>query len=235
MLDTLAELNRHHAQSVWRPGDRDAHRAVRDGLSHADLRSRPDGPVQGAESRSSSCTGRIHAQARHLCGQLSSGAASGRARTCGSSSFTIAVGTSTTICLGTSRCSAKAPTSLRRAGQDLKQRGLLDDTLVIWGGEFGRTVYCQGDLTETNYGRDHHPRCFTHVACGRRREDRNQCSARPTTSGYNVVSDPVHVHDFQATMLHCLGIDHQRLTYKFQGRHFRLTDVAGKVVSKILS
>jgi uncharacterized protein (DUF1501 family) len=117
---------------------------------------------------------------------------------------------------------------------DLKQRGLLDDTLVLWGGEFGRTVYCQGRLTETNYGRDHHPRCFTMWAAG--------AGIKPgVTIGetddfcYNVVSDPVHVHDIQATLLNQLGVDHKRLTYKFQGRYFRLTDVAGEVVTKLLA
>ncbi len=118
--------------------------------------------------------------------------------------------------------------------QDLKQRGLLDDTLVVWGGEFGRTVYCQGKLTEANYGRDHHPRCFTMWMAGG--------GIKPgVTFGetddycYNVVKDPVHVHDIQATILHCLGVDHKKLTYKFQGRHFRLTDVAGNPVSAILA
>ncbi|MCS6953064.1 MAG: DUF1501 domain-containing protein [Bryobacterales bacterium] len=116
---------------------------------------------------------------------------------------------------------------------DLKQRGLLDDTLVIWGGEFGRTVYCQGRLTETNYGRDHHPRCFTMWLAGG--------GIKPgITIGetddycYNIVSDPVHIHDLQATILHCLGVDHTRLTYQYQGRHFRLTDVSGEVVKKLL-
>jgi len=116
---------------------------------------------------------------------------------------------------------------------DLKQRGLLEDTLVIWGGEFGRTVYCQGRLTPTEYGRDHHPRCFTVWMAGGGVQ-------AGTTLGetddycYNVVRDPVHVHDLQATILHCLGVDHTRLTFKFQGRHFRLTDVHGKVVNQIL-
>jgi len=117
--------------------------------------------------------------------------------------------------------------------QDLKQRGMLDDTLVIWGGEFGRTVYCQGTLTETNYGRDHHPRCFTMWVAGggiksgiTLGETDDYC--------YNILQDPVHIHDLQATILQCLGVDHKRLTYKFQGRHFRLTDVAGEVVAKIL-
>ncbi len=117
---------------------------------------------------------------------------------------------------------------------DLKQRGMLDDTLVIWGGEFGRTVYCQGRLTATEYGRDHHPRCFTVWLAGG--------GIKPgLTVGetddycYNVTKDPVHVHDLQATILHCLGIDHTRLTYQFQGRHFRLTDVEGDVAKQILA
>jgi hypothetical protein len=118
--------------------------------------------------------------------------------------------------------------------QDLSERGLLDDTLVVWGGEFGRTVYCQGKLTPENYGRDHHPRCFTMWLAGggvkaglTYGETDDYC--------YNVVKDPVHVHDLHATMLHLLGIDHTRLTYKFQGRNFRLTDVSGRVVEEILT
>ncbi len=117
---------------------------------------------------------------------------------------------------------------------DLKQRGMLDDTLVIWGGEFGRTVYCQGRLTADDYGRDHHPRCFTVWLAGG--------GIRPGLTlgetddyGYNVTRDPVHVHDLQATILHCLGIDHTRLTYRYQGRDFRLTDVAGSVVKPLLT
>ncbi len=117
---------------------------------------------------------------------------------------------------------------------DLKQRGLLEDTLVIWGGEFGRTVYCQGTLTETNYGRDHHPRCFAIWMAGGGIKP-GITFGKTDDYGYNVVEDPVHVHDVQATILHCLGVDHKRLTYKFQGRHFRLTDVAGHVVEKLLA
>jgi hypothetical protein len=117
---------------------------------------------------------------------------------------------------------------------DLKQRGLLDDTLVIWGGEFGRTVYCQGHLTKENYGRDHHPRCFTMWFAGGGMK-RGLTLGETDDFSYNAVSDPVPIHDVQATVLHCLGIDHKRLTYKFQGRHFRLTDVAGNVNTKILA
>jgi hypothetical protein len=118
--------------------------------------------------------------------------------------------------------------------QDLKQRGMLDDTLVIWGGEFGRTVYCQGRLTKHDYGRDHHPRCFTVWMAGG--------GAKPGVSlgetddyCYNVVSDPVHVHDLQATILHLAGVDHTRLTYRYMGRYFRLTDIHGKLVKEVVA
>ncbi len=117
---------------------------------------------------------------------------------------------------------------------DLKQRGLLDDTLVIWGGEFGRTVYCQGRLTEDDYGRDHHPRCFTMWLAGGGVKPGITLGATDDFS-YNVVENPVDVHDLHATILHCMGIDHTRLTYKYQGRHFRLTDVHGNVVKPILA
>jgi hypothetical protein len=117
---------------------------------------------------------------------------------------------------------------------DLKQRGLLDDTLVIWGGEFGRTSYSQGKLTVDNYGRDHHPRCFTIWMAGAGVK-KGFTYGLTDEFGYSVVQDPVHVHDFQATLLFLLGIDHERLTYKFQGRRYRLTDVHGHVVKGILS
>ncbi len=118
--------------------------------------------------------------------------------------------------------------------QDLKQRGLLDDTLVVWGGEFGRTVYSQGRLTPEDYGRDHHPRCFTIWMAGGGIK-RGITHGETDDFGYNITRDPVHVHDLHATMLHCLGIDHTRLTFKFQGRHHRLTDVHGKVVKALLA
>ena len=118
--------------------------------------------------------------------------------------------------------------------KDLKQRGMLEDTLVIWGGEFGRTVYCQGTLTKTNYGRDHHPRNFcVWMAGGGVRRGLTYGETDPFS--YNVVRDPVHIHDLNATILHCLGLNHERLTYRFQGRDFRLTDVHGKVVEGILA
>jgi uncharacterized protein (DUF1501 family) len=118
--------------------------------------------------------------------------------------------------------------------QDLRARGLLDETLVVWGGEFGRTVYSQGTLTATNYGRDHHPRCFTMWMAG--------AGVRAGTTygetddySYNIVHDPVHIHDLNATTLHLLGIDHTRLTYRFAGRDYRLTDVHGTVVRGLLA
>jgi hypothetical protein len=118
--------------------------------------------------------------------------------------------------------------------QDLKQRGLLDDTLVIWGGEFGRTVYCQGKLTADDYGRDHHGRCFTMWMAGGGMKP-GVTYGETDDYGYNVAKDPVHIHDLNATIMNQLGIDHTRLTYKYQGRNFRLTDVEGKVVKSILS
>ena len=118
--------------------------------------------------------------------------------------------------------------------QDLKERGLLDETLVVWGGEFGRTVYCQGKLTADDYGRDHHPRCFTIWMAGGGIKPGITYGATDDYC-YNITENPVDVHDLQATILHCLGIDHTKLTFKFQGRHFRLTDVHGKVVKSILA
>ena len=118
--------------------------------------------------------------------------------------------------------------------QDLKRLGLLDETLVVWGGEFGRTVYSQGKLTEVNYGRDHHPRNFAMWLAGGGVK-KGFTLGETDDYSYNILSDPVHIHDLQATILHLLGIDHKRLTYKFQGRDFRLTDVHGEVVEKLLS
>ncbi len=118
--------------------------------------------------------------------------------------------------------------------QDLKDRGLLKDTLVVWGGEFGRTVYCQGKLTADDYGRDHHPRCFTIWMAGGGVKPGITYGASDDFC-YNVTENPVDIHDLHATILRTLGIDHTKLTFKFQGRHFRLTDVKGQVVSDVLS
>jgi hypothetical protein len=116
---------------------------------------------------------------------------------------------------------------------DLQRRGLLDDTLVVWGGEFGRTAYCQGKLTANDYGRDHHPRCFTvWLAGGGVRA--GHVHGATDAFGYNIEQGALHVHDLHATILHQLGFDHERLTWRFQGRDYRLTDVAGKVCRSIL-
>jgi len=130
-------------------------------------------------------------------------------------------------CRDTDRASAALIT-------DLKRRGLLDDTLVVWGGEFGRTVYCQGKLTADDYGRDHHPRCFTVWLAGGGVKAGTTFGATDEFS-YNVIQDAVHVHDLNATILHCLGLDHRKLTYRYQGRDFRLTDVHGQVVTNVLA
>jgi hypothetical protein len=118
--------------------------------------------------------------------------------------------------------------------EDLAERGMLDDTLVIWGGEFGRTVYSQGALTKDNYGCDRHPRCFTVWSAGGGVKP-GITHGETDEFSYNIVSDPVSVYDLQVTLLHLLGIDHKRLTYIFQGRHFRLTNVHGELVEKILA
>jgi hypothetical protein len=119
--------------------------------------------------------------------------------------------------------------------KDLKERGMLEETLVLWGGEFGRTVYCQGPLTREQYGRDHHPRCFTVWLAGGGIRGGITHGATDEFS-YNVATDPVSVHDLHATILHLLGIDHQRLVYRSQGLDFRLTGVEpSRVVNEILS
>ena len=118
--------------------------------------------------------------------------------------------------------------------RDLKQRGMLDDTLVIWGGEFGRTAYSQGQITKDNFGRDHHPRCFSlWLAGGGIRA--GTVIGRTDDFGYNIVEDPVNVHDLHATILHLLGIEHTRLTYRFEGRDYRLTDIHGELVPALMA
>jgi arylsulfatase A-like enzyme len=119
---------------------------------------------------------------------------------------------------------------------DLEQRGMLDDTLVVWGGEFGRTTYCQGALSKTNYGRDHHPRCFSIWMAGGGIKG-GVTHGETDDFSYNILdeSKAVSAHDLNATILHLLGIDHERLTYRFQGRDFRLTDVHGNVVHELIA
>jgi len=118
--------------------------------------------------------------------------------------------------------------------KDLKQRGMLKDTLVIWGGEFGRTNYCQGNFNGTNFGRDHHPRNFSTWFAGGGIKP-GMTYGQSDDYSYSVAEGGVHVHDFHATILHLLGIDHERLTFKYQGRYFRLTDVHGHAVKPIIS
>jgi hypothetical protein len=118
--------------------------------------------------------------------------------------------------------------------KDLKQRGLLEDTLIVWGGEFGRTIYSQGAITETSYGRDHHPRCFTMLLAGAGVRKGLTYGATDEFC-YNITENPVHVHDLNATILHLMGVDHKRLTFRYQGRDFRLTDIHGEVVRDLLA
>ena len=161
MLDAVGEAEHDAARGVRRSGDRDAHRAVRDGVPHAVVRAGTDGSVEGAGLGVRAVRARV-AQAGHATPPTASSPAAWPSAACASSSSITAAGTSTATCRATSRCSASdtdQPTAALI--NDLKQRGLLDDTLVIWGGEFGRTVYSQGKLTDDNYGRDHHPRNFS--------------------------------------------------------------------------
>jgi Protein of unknown function (DUF1501) len=118
--------------------------------------------------------------------------------------------------------------------RDLKQRGLLDDTIVIWGGEFGRTAYSQGEIKPNSFGRDHHPRCYTMWMAGGGLK-RGFVFGETDDFGYNIVRDPLHVHDLHATLLHLLGVDHKKLIYRHEGRDYRLTDVSGNVVHDILA
>jgi uncharacterized protein (DUF1501 family) len=118
--------------------------------------------------------------------------------------------------------------------KDLKQRGLLDETLVVWGGEFGRTVYSQGTLTADNYGRDHHGRCFSIWMAGGGIKA-GMSLGETDDFCYNITRDPVHIHDLNATILNRLGVNHERLTYRYQGRDYRLTDVKGEVVKSVLA
>ena len=156
-------------------------------------------------------------------------------RACASSSSAIATGITTAGCRAGCGRSARRP--IRRSAAlitDLKQRGLLDDTLVIWGGEFGRTAYSQGEIKADNFGRDHHPRCFTMWMAGGGMKA-GLVHGETDEFGYNIVRDPVHVHDLHATLLHALGVDHKRLTFRHEGRDYRLTDIAGNVVHPLLA
>ena len=236
MLDDLAKLNQLKLERDRRPRDRHAHRPVRDGLPHADERAGADRPVEGTETRLRAVRPRraaSRAPSRRNCLLARRLAERGvRFIQLFHRGWDQHVNLPKQICRAVPRHRSGASAALIT---DLKQRGLLDDTLVVWGGEFGRTVYCQGKLTADNYGRDHHPRCFTDLDGRRRHQAGHRPTARPTTSATTSSKDPVHVHDLNATILHCLGIDHTKLTFKFQGRDFRLTDVFGNVVTETLA
>ena len=233
MLDALAKLDAIGHEAYGDPEIETRIASVRDGVSHADLGARPDGSVEGARLGVRDVRAGI-AKAGNLRGQLPAGAAArGTQRP---------VHPALSPRLGSAQGSAarsRAAMSRHRSATaalitDLKQRGLLDDTLVIWGGEFGRTVFSQGKLTDANYGRDHHPRNFCMWVAGGGMK-RGAVIGETDDYSYNIVSDPVSVYDLQATILHALGIDHKKLTYRFQGRDFRLTDVHGEVVEKMLA
>ena len=228
------KARRAQSSRIRRPGDPHAHQAIRDGVPDANLGPRADRPLGVSPTESSTCTAPTHARPGPspptACWRA--GLPNG---VFASSSSSIAAGTSMSHLpariAGQCRDTDQASAALV---MDLKERGLLDDTLVIWGGEFGRTVYCQGPLTAQDYGRDHHPRCFTIWLCGGGIKPGITHGATDDF-GYNIARDPVHVHDLQATILHCLGIDHTKLTFQYQGRHHRLTDVHGTVVKQVLS
>ncbi len=228
-LDTVQALNRMRLREDGRPRNRHADSFVRDGFPHAGQRPGIDGSPPRAEAHSGHV--RRHAGQAVVCQQLPARPAAWWNAACGSSSCFTKRGTSTAAwsselkknCQNTDQACAALI-------KDLKQRGMLENTLVVWGGEFGRTPMVQGGRD----GRDHHPNCFTMWMAGG--------GVKPGITigesddfGFNAVTDRVHVHDLHATILHLLGFDHTKLTYRFQGRDFRLTDVHGNVVQKLLA
>ncbi len=233
MLDGLAELNQKRAGRSRRSGNACPHRTIRNGLSHANLGAGIDRHLQGDQGDAGSVRSRGD-PARHVRIQLLARPAAGRAGCPLHASFLARLGPSRRLAGKHSPAAPVADQASAALVKDLKQRGMLDDTLVIWGGEFGRTIYSQGTLTKDNYGRDHHPRCFTMWMAGGGMKP-GITYGQTDDFSYNVTENPVHVHDLNATILHLLGIDHQRLTYRFQGRDFRLTDVHGTVVKDILA
>ena len=174
------------------------------------------------------------AQAGHVCGELSAGPAPGRARRALHPVVPPRLDQHGDLPRDLPLQCGDVDQSSAALIADLKQRGMLDETLVIWGGEFGRTVYAQGGLNMAKYGRDHHPRCFSMWMAGGGIRGGTTYGTTDDFS-FNVVENPVHVYDLHATMLHCLGVDHEKLTFKFQGRHYRLTDVHGDVVKGLLA
>ncbi len=223
-LDAINRLNHHEFDQIRRPRDPGSDRPVRDGLPHADARS-PSSPTSPSEpQRILDMYGPdVHKPGTFArCCLLARRLAERDVRFVqifhrGWDQHGNLAGDLPLQCKDVDQATFALVT-------DLKQRGLLDDTLVIWGGEFGRTIYCQGKLSRENYGRDHHPKCFPIWMAGG--------GIKPGVSygetddfSYNVVANPVHIHDMNATILHCLGIDHRRLSFKFQGLDVRLTGV----------
>ena len=234
MLDGLDAAERAAARKAGRSRDAHAHRAVRDGVPHAGDRAGADGSVEGAGEHLQALR-RGRAKSRHVRQHLPDGR---RLVERGVRFVQVyhhdwdAHGNLPEVLPSQCKDVDQACYALV---QDLKQRGMLDDTLVIWGGEFGRTIYSQGKLTATDYGRDHHPRCFTMWMAGGGFKH-GVVHGETDEFSYNIVKDPVHVRDFHATVLHLLGIDHERFTYRYQGLDQKLTGVEkARVVSEILS
>ncbi len=235
MLDDLAKLNQMKLEETGDPEIVHPHRPVRTGLPDANLGPRTARRVAGTAAGLRSVRSR-RPQAGHVRGQLPAGPPAGRTRRALHATVPSRLGPAHQPAQPDRRASASDTDQPAAAlVKDLKQRGLLDDTLVVWGGEFGRTVYCQGKLTRRRL-RPGPSSALLHGLAGWRRQSRPaSATARRTSSATTSSSDPVHVHDLHATLLHCLGIDHTRLTFKFQGRHYRLTDVHGEVVKEILA
>ena len=234
---TSAQLNQLQLDEIGDPEIAHAHRPVRDGLPHADERAGADRPLARSRSDVSSCT----APSRRKPGTFAANCLLARRLAERGVRFVQLYPPRLGPARQPARRSIREPvpatsTSRPRPSiQDLKQRGLLDDTLVIWGGEFGRTVYCQGDADRRRTTAATTTRAASPCGWPAAASSRASPTARPTTSATTSSKDPVHVHDLHATILHCLGIDHTRLTFKFQGRDYRLTDVHGKVVKEILA
>ena len=238
-LDLVDDLNRVQRTDVRRSRDRHAHRGVRDGVPDADQRAGADRHLERAATRSTSCTAPQPGKASFANNCLLArrlverGVRFVQLYHRGWDTHGASVGTD--IVDEAARAVPRNRSRRRRAlVRDLKQRGLLDDTLVVWGGEFGRTPMNEARNGSKLLGRDHHPRAFTMWMAGGGVKP-GITIGQTDDLGYNVVEDPVDVHDLHATILHLLGLDHTKLTYKFQGRDFRLTDVHGNVVQKLLA
>ena len=233
-LDGLKALNEMNYQADRRSRDADAHPAVRDGLPHAGQRAGADRPGERAGS-----TFELYGDAAKKPGTFANTVLLARRLVERGVRFVQIYHNNWDT---HANVAGRLPDQCRDVDQacygliqDLKQRGLFDETLVIWGGEFGRTIYSQGGLTKQNYGRDHHPRCFTMWMAGGGSKPAARSTARPTTSRYNIVKDPVHVRDFHATVLHLLGFDHARFTVRYQGLDQKLTGVEqARVVRELI-